>query len=201
MDCSAKKKLPQKSRRIDTVAVPLFAEGLSVYPWHRTPFCPKISIFSIMRLLQPQHNNIIEKAHSAILSREFCRCWYLFHRRQRKYLFVTWLHRWKCRRKSSSFSSRYVWSSAICQEMTITAFSRHVYLMIYTSKRNLKCAAWHEVWLILKLTPDMLSQISAMLQILDFNCRASGLFALDKGIKVRRGSICRLKRNMHNLHG
>ena len=117
------KKWPRlRSRYEITVAVPLFAEGLSVYPWHRTPFCPKISIFSIMRLLQSQHHNIIKKAHSAILSREFCRCWYLLQFRRRFYPSETWLHRWKFRKKSSSFSTRYVWSSAISQDMMITSF-------------------------------------------------------------------------------
>ena len=140
-----------------TVAVHLFAEGLSVYPWHRTPFCPKISIFSIMRLLQSQHNYIIKKAHSAILSREFCSCWYLLPFPRRFYLSESWSHRWKFRKKPSSFSTWYVWSSAISQEMMMTSFSKQIASMICMWNRFLKCAAGHEIWLILELTSEILS--------------------------------------------
>ena len=40
-----------------------------------------------------------------------------------------------------------------------------------------------------------------MTLIATIDCQASGLFALDKRIKVKRGSTCRLKRNFDNLHG
>ena len=44
-------------------------------------------------------------------------------------------------------------------------------------------------------------RISDMMRIHDFDVHASGLFALDKTIKVNRGSVCRLERNALNLHG
>ena len=100
---------------------------------------------------------LAKKAHSAILSREFRRCWFPLHFCQKLYLSKTWLHRWKFRKESSSFSTRYVWSSTISQQMVVTLFSRQIDFMICTWKRNLKCAAGHEVWLILELTSDILS--------------------------------------------
>ena len=37
--------------------------------------------------------------------------------------------------------------------------------------------------------------------VYEFQCQASGLFALDKSIKVKQGSKCRIRRNADNLHG
>ena len=40
-----------------------------------------------------------------------------------------------------------------------------------------------------------------MLKIFRLDCRATGLFAFDAGIKVKKESTCRLKRNVDNPHG
>lgn len=43
--------------------------------------------------------------------------------------------------------------------------------------------------------------LTDMLEIFRLDCRATGLFAFDAGIKVKKGSTCRLKRNVNNPHG
>ena len=40
-----------------------------------------------------------------------------------------------------------------------------------------------------------------MIEIYRMNCIASGLFALDALIKVRKGSMCRLNRDVDNPYG
>ena len=40
-----------------------------------------------------------------------------------------------------------------------------------------------------------------MIEIFRMNCPATGLFALDALIKVRKGSTCRLNRDVDNPHG
>ena len=43
--------------------------------------------------------------------------------------------------------------------------------------------------------------MTSALTIYSFDCRASGLFALDKNVKVLKGSLCGLNRDRNNKDG
>ena len=48
---------------------------------------------------------------------------------------------------------------------------------------------------------DLFQGMTSASRIENFDCRASGLIALDKNVKVQKGSICGLSRDRDNVHG